>query len=254
MQVGVGIQMESKWLERLALLVDNTGAMGRFIYSASVGAVVGSSSAAAAAAHAVPLPQHHRGHSGGSAGIVTDEDPEVEFISVVPRKVSVIDLSKSQTSITASSLSEAFGSISSQLTSTLTLTMQSQGKNGGGGRIGAAPKQQRLVRMEAPEEWMDDETGGDEMTYKAHKMELNLRRHIPAFEAEPLERDVRLRNRPFSRGAERNAYHMHDETEQAVVANEYEAVHYVAKESRLQEHFNDRLKFHMVSSSFPPSC
>eukprot|EP00607_Mallomonas_marina_P009750 CAMPEP_0182419184 /NCGR_PEP_ID=MMETSP1167-20130531/3590_1 /TAXON_ID=2988 /ORGANISM="Mallomonas Sp, Strain CCMP3275" /LENGTH=433 /DNA_ID=CAMNT_0024593867 /DNA_START=1279 /DNA_END=2580 /DNA_ORIENTATION=- len=192
---------------------------------------------------------------------------EVEWLpSPASRIPTVITLATQTTQpIRTSTLKDAFLLVSSQLTSFNSQT--------------ETPRtDQRDVQFESTEAWKqssvsgllstgslssstmmscnnplkrvrEEETDAGETTYEAHIMLLKIKNKKTVFEASRDDSTVILRNRPFAQGGERNAYHMFDISisklfDDGSVAPE----HYVAKESRVLEHFQQRLKFHLPMS------
>jgi hypothetical protein len=102
------------------------------------------------------------------------------------------------------------------------------------------------VEFEDRDEWQEEEAWKGESHVQGDTMRL-----VGEFKFEADNSNlggavsVRLRDLPFAQGGERNAYHMfidaHSSTDSAGDR------HYVAKESRMEERFKNRLKFHLVS-------
>lgn len=260
-----------KWLQRLSDICTDSGAFGRYTNpSLSVGDPRGGNS----------LPSVIRQDTLPRVGVSQcldgeDSDGDVQYIGRVKDLFPppLISLTSTQTTQTSSQLTlrDTFKELSCTLTQTLTQTTSNNNNTSsshaqsrkypgdidgegmsqrgamkvGGGGVGQT--RVREVEFEQVDAYLDDLGYLEEDEYVANKMNLDLRKS--GFDPEKVDCRVTLRERPFAQGGERVAYHMF--MDDRITRTQ---LHMVAKESRLQEHFKDRLKFHMVLFCFCVLC
>lgn len=220
--IAIGALAEAKWLERLNDLARHYGGLGQFIFSQNI----------------------------VMKEAKEDEDDDVVVI-LNPKKnrVPVFDLTTCTSTTQTKSIREAFSIVSCHLTQT-TQSMSQRSKK-------LCVRDVKLERtVEIPTQSLTtSETS--ETEFCGQRLLLKSNRDPPAFVAQKGDHIIRLRNRPFAQGAERNVYHLFEDFDDSPTTQSFsqfgqqaqssigKTTHFVAKESRLVEHYTDRLKFHM---------